>query len=143
MRILLAIIFSTPLFSWAQCDQAISLQYKKVMSSAFAKNYEKCPVIIEATFFKTGYIPNYRVPKKLKKMFIFQCIENETDSGKDVMGNSIGDFFAIDLEKADLVLDLKRGDRLELSGTTFIHSYYGAQLSTFFVVDSLNTVIND
>jgi len=76
--------------------------YKRVMSTTFVKEYEKCPVIITAEYFKDGYPQNYMRPPKLKKMYFFQCV-NIGDSGTamPVTNEIAGDYFVIDKTQAE------------------------------------------
>lgn len=105
------------------------------MSSAFSKDYEKCPVIITVEYFGEGYLKNYRKPSKIKNMYFFQCV-NVGDNGKPApMTNEMsGDFFVIDKTKANDVIELKKGDRIKLTGTTFTQNFWGTELSVFFIV---------
>jgi len=134
-------IITTILYGQTGCPEPKEENYKKVMSSAFAKEYEKCPVIIEAEYFGEGYLKNYRKPSKIQKMYFFQCV-NIGDNGKPapVTNEISGDFFVIDKSKADKVLDLKKGDKLQLTGTTFTQNFWGTGLSTFFIVSELKKI---
>lgn len=134
---ILFILTSLSICSFAQsnCPEADSVSYKKVMSSAFAKDYEKCPVIITAEYFGEGYLKNYRKPSKLKNMYFFQCV-NIGDNGKQapITNEVAGDFFVIVKDKANDIIELKKGDKLKLTGTTFTQNYFGTELGTFFIV---------
>ena len=116
-------------------------KYKKVMSSAFAKDYEDCPVTITAEYFKEGYLKGYRKPRKLKKMYFFQCVaEGEEGTSQPFQKGLSGDFFVIDKKMADQVIEFNKGDKLELTGTTFTQNYYGTEVNTFFKVTEIKKV---
>ncbi|MFN8298115.1 MAG: hypothetical protein U0T75_03345 [Chitinophagales bacterium] len=123
------------------CPEPKEENYKKVMSSAFAEEYKKCPVTIVAEYFGEGYLTNWRKPYKLKDMYFFQCV-NVGEQGKPApLSNEMaGDFFVIDKAKADLVLNLKKGDKLKLTGVTFVQNYVGVEMSTFFIVDKVQKI---
>lgn len=123
------------------CPTPKEENYKKVMSSAFADLYKKCAVIITAEYFGEGYLTNYRKPAKVKDMYFFQCV-NIGEAGKPapVTNEVAGDFFVIEKSKADLVLNLKKGDKLKLTGVTFVQNYVGIEMSTFFIVDKVEKI---
>ena len=137
------LLFSINTFSQTDCTEAKEEKYKKVMSSAFAKDFEKCSVIINCEYFTEGYLNGWRKPNKLKKMYFFQCI-GSGEKGKTVpMSNEMsGDFFVIDKEKADVVLSLKKGDKIRLTGKTFTQNYFGTEVNTFFIVEKLEKLTN-
>jgi len=145
MKNLLFLIALTGLlnFTFAQnkCPEATEENYKKVMSSAFAKDYEKCPVIIVAEYFGDGYLKNYRKPSKIKNMYFFQCV-NVGDNGRQdpATNETSGDFFVIDKSLANEVVDLKKGDKLKLTGTTFTQNYLGTNLNIFFIVNKVEII---
>ncbi|TAG52531.1 MAG: hypothetical protein EAZ27_12165 [Cytophagales bacterium] len=129
------------MFAQTGCPEAKEESYKKVMSSAFAKDYEKCPVIITAEYFGEGYLKNYRKPSKIKKMYFFQCVNIGDNGNPAPLTNEIsGDFFVIDKTKASEVLDLKKGNKLKLTGTTFTQNYMGIELSVFFIVTKVEII---
>ena len=139
MRILILIIlvaiYTIPAYCQTDCVSPHEENYRKVMSPAFAKEYEKCPVTITAEYFTDGYLKNYRKPNKIKNMYFFQCTNiGEIAKPAPLTNEMSGDFFVIDKAKADKVLELKKGDKLKLTGTTFTQNYFGTELSTFFVV---------
>jgi hypothetical protein len=139
------ILFFQITFSTAQskssCPIAKEEKYKKVMSSAFAKDYEKCPVIITAEYFKEGYLKDFRKPSKLKEMYFFQCV-NIGDEGTTTPGTNemAGDFYVIDKDKAEQVLDLKKGDKVKLTGTTYTQKVWGTEVNTFFIVANVEII---
>ncbi len=109
--------------------------YKKVMSSTFANDYTDKVVSIEAEYFKDGYLKNYRKPKKLKKMYFFQCLNIGDNAKEDSFTKEFcGDFFVIEKELADKVLELQKGDKVRLTGSTFVQNYFGTEMSAFFIV---------
>jgi hypothetical protein len=68
------LLFNLNSFSQTDCAEAKQGIYKKVMSSAFAKDFEKCPVIINCEYFTEGYLKGWRKPNKLKKnVFLSMC----------------------------------------------------------------------
>lgn len=140
--LIISLAFATE-FCYAQtdCPPAKEEKYRKVMSSAFAKDFESCPVIITAEYFGEGYMKNYIKPSKLKNMYFFQCI-NIGDNGKPMpLSNELsGDFFVIEKDKANEVLDLKKGDKLKLTGNTFTPNYMGTELSSFFIVQKVEKI---
>lgn len=111
------------------------------MSSVFAKEFEKCPVTITAEYFKEGYLKGYRKPRKLKKMYFFQCVaEGGEGTSQPFQKGLSGDFFVINKKMADKVIDLKKGDKLELTGTTFTQNYFGTELNIFFIVTEIKVL---
>jgi hypothetical protein len=139
-KFIVFILLFTSLLAKAQteCPEPKEENYKKVMSSAFAKDFEKCPVIIVAEYFADGFLKNYRKPSKINKMYFFQCV-NVGDSGKSMpfTKDPVGDFFVIDKSNADKVFGFKRGDKLKLTGTTFTQNYWGTELNTYFIVTKI------
>jgi hypothetical protein len=71
-------------------------------------------------------------------MYFFQCI-GYGEKGKTVpMSNEMsGDFCVIDKEKADVVLSLKMGDKIRLTGKTFTQNYFGTEVNTFLIVEKV------
>jgi len=117
------------------CPEPTKEKYNKVMSSAFAEDFEKCPVMIEAEYLKEGFIKNMRKPRKIKKMYFFQCTSIGGETKPAGFGNELsGDYFVIDKKLADKIIDLKKGDKIKLTGTTFTQNYFGIGLSTYFKV---------
>ena len=138
VNLLLVVLIATKIYAQAECPEPTEVEYKKVMSSAFAKEYEECPVIINAEYFNDGYLKNYRKPSKLKKMYFFQCISIGGKAKSASLSNEMsGDFFVIDKEQADQVLKLIRGDKIKITGTTFTQKYMGTTLNVFFVVSKI------
>jgi hypothetical protein len=134
----LVFVFNFGMIHGQDCPEPTKENYKKVTSSAFAKDYEKCPVIIEAEYFGEGYLNGYRKPKKLKDMYFFQCTAIGGEGTKQAFQNEVtGEFFVIDKSIADLVLELKKGDKIELTGTTFTQNYVGTTLNSFFIVTAV------
>ncbi|MCS6795292.1 MAG: hypothetical protein NZ516_04975 [Raineya sp.] len=131
------------MYAQPNCAEPKVESYRKVMNSAFASEYQKCPVIIVAQFVSDDFPNYYFKPSKLKKMFFFQCV-NADDSGKETLFSDgrKGDFFVIDKAKADKVLSLKKGDKIKITGKTFVHNYLGTVLGVYFIVDDLEK-IND
>lgn len=122
------------------CSKDISEeQYKKVMNLDFSEDFEKCPVIITAEFFKTGYIQGLKKPNKLKKGVFFQCFsEGESPSNDNpLLAGYVGDFFVINKENSDKVFDSKKGEKIKIKGTTFTHKYFGKKLRVIFIVESI------
>lgn len=108
------------------------------MNSAFAENYKDCPVTIRGEYFKDGYLNGYRKPRKLKNMYFFQCVgEGEKGTLQPLQNGLSGDFFVIDKSKAELILEFSKGDKLELTGTTFVQNYFGSELNTFFIATKI------
>lgn len=115
--------------------------YKKVMNPVFSENYRNCPVKIKAEFLREGYIRGYRKPKKLKKKVFFQCVaDNGIPQETMLPGLTSGNFFVIEKEKSDVIFELKKGDKLEIVGTTFTQNYFGKKLNTFFIVSKINKI---
>mgnify|MGYP003611953891 CR=1 FL=1 len=132
------LFFNLNSFSQTNCNEAKEETYKKVMSSAFAKDFEKCPVIINCEYFTEGYLNGWRKPNKLKKMYFFQCVDlGEKGKPAPLSNEMSGDFFVIDKEKADEVLKLKKGDKIRLTGKTFTQNFYGTEINTFFIVEKV------
>lgn len=139
--ILTTLFLNVKAFSQINCTEAKVETYKKVMSSAFAKDYEKCPVIIECEYFTEGYLNGWRKPSKLKKMYFFQCV-GIGDKGKPApMTNEMsGDFFVIEKDKVNEVINLKKGDKIRLTGKTFVQNYFGTEINTFFIVEKVENL---
>jgi len=134
----IAICFVTSFVFGQNCPDPIKEKYLKVTSLEFAKEFENCPVTIEAEFLSTGYLSGYRKPRKLRKMFYFQCVKVGEEGKKQGFNNVIsGQFFVIEKDKADLVFNLKKGDKLELTGTSFTQNYFGTKIAVFFKVSGI------
>ncbi|MCB9205425.1 MAG: hypothetical protein H6603_10650 [Flavobacteriales bacterium] len=117
--------------------------FRKVMSSAFAKEYEDCPVTIEAEYFADGYIDGFMKPRKIQDMYFFQCVEvgGQGKSGL-LQGGLSGEFFVIDKDRAEEIFALKKGEKVEFTGTTFTQKVWfnGKDINTFFIVSKVNKV---
>lgn len=123
------------------CPEPAEENYKKVLSSAFAEDYKDCPVTIEGTYYKDGYANGLRKPKKLKKMYFFQCTDSDgSTSSNPFTKEQSGNFFVIEKDKADAVLEFSPGDALKITGTTFEQNYFGTKLSVFFIVDTIEKI---
>jgi len=141
LLILTLVFFGISTINAKKCPKPTLQKYRKVMSSAFAKEYSSCPVIIEAQYLKEGYLTNMRKPRKLKKMYFFQCTSIGGDTKNAPLTNEpVGDFFVIDKKKADLVLDLKKGQKIRLTGKTFVQKFFGVGLSVFFIVSDIEVI---
>lgn len=137
----ISLFFITTVTFGQDCFEPTEEKYNKVMSSAFAEEFETCPVIIEAEYLKEGYVKNMRKPRKIKKMYYFQCTSVGGEAKPVGLASDLsGDFFVVDKSMADKVLDLKKGDKLKLTGTTFTQNYFGMELSTFFKVTDVSIV---
>ncbi len=125
------------------CPEPTVENYKRVMSTTFVKEYTQCPVVIEAEFFKDGFPKNLLLPARFKKKYLFQCV-NLGDSGSalPLSGEVAGDYFVIDKALADSVLNLKKGDKIRLTGVTFAHSSLAGafQITPFFLVEKIEVV---
>ncbi|QLG46393.1 hypothetical protein [Costertonia aggregata] len=141
-KILLTLCLLTACSIFSQdCPEPKTENYKKVMSSAFAKDYKDCPVTIEGVYFKEGYANGYRKPKKVKKMYFFQCTNSDGNNNSNALTNEeSGDFFVIEKDKADTVIEFQKGDKLKITGTTFIQNYFGMELSVFFIVSDIEKI---
>lgn len=125
------------------CPKPKMENYRKVLSSAFSEDFEDCPVVIEAEYLKDGYMKNWLKPKELENMFFFQCVKINGNTKKAELTNEeIGEFFVIEKDKADIIFDLQKGDKLYLTGVTHTQIYYGKKLSLFFVVSKIEKQIN-
>jgi hypothetical protein len=125
------------------CSDPVRATYSRVMNTSFVKEYTKCPVIIEAEFFKNDYPKNLLKPQKFRKKYIFQCVDiGSYGTAAPFSGESIGDFFVIDKQLADMVLKLKKGDKLRITGTTFAHSSLASafQITPFFIVQKIEII---
>lgn len=138
--LLLFFTLSTGIIQAQDCPSPSKEKYIKVLSESFSDQYVECPVTITATFYKQGFMRGYKKPRKQKKMHTFQCLgENKKPSQLAFATEPSGDIFFIDKSKAGETIDLERGDVLELTGTTYIHKYFGLQ-TTYFIVQSLKKV---
>ena len=141
LLVLIFAMFSGFLYSQNDCAEPKVESYKKVMNAAFAKEYEKCSVIIEAEYFTDGYLNGWRKPSKLKSMYFFQCVSiGEQGKSAPFSSGNVGDFFVIDKNKADEVMSLKKGDKIKLTGKTFTQNFWGTELSTFFIVEKIEKI---
>jgi hypothetical protein len=117
-----------------ECPEPKEENYKKVTSSAFAEDYEDCPVIIVAEYFKDGFMTGYRKPNKLKNMYFFQCVDVGMEGTKAALTNELtGNLFVIEKELADQVLGLKPGDKIRVTCTTFTQIYYGTEIGNYVI----------
>lgn len=140
-KIILAFFIFFSVISLAQepVSPIVHEAYKKVMNSA--DEYKNTPVTITGQFLKVGYLTGFRKPAKLKTMLFFQCTAENTDPTQQPLQTSpSGEFFVIDKNNADLVFSLTSGDKIEMTGTTFIQNYMGTKLSLFFIVTSIKKI---
>ncbi len=136
--LLFAFCLSTIVSFGQDCPKPTKEKYKKVMSSAFAKEFKDCPVIIDAVYFKEGFLNGYRKPKKIKKMYFFQCTDDTGTTKSAGLTNEVsGDFFVINKDLADKVLDLEKGNKISVTGTTFVQNYFGTELGVYFIVKDI------
>jgi len=126
------------------CPDPVEANYNRVMSETFAREYADCPVIIVAEFFANGFPRNFTSPRKFRNKHLFQCVNiGESGSAMPITGEMAGDFFVIDREQAETVLNLKRGDKIRLTGVTDIHrpiGGYGAITNVFFIVQKVEVL---
>ena len=142
---LLILTFLLPMYTMVSfgqdCPKPTKESYQKVMSSAFAKDYNKCPVIITGRYLKEGFLNGMKKPFKLRKMFFFQCVEEGKKGTKQpLQTDPVGDFFVIEKDKADIIFSFSQGDKVEITGSTFTQRYMGIKLSTFFIVTDIKKV---
>jgi len=123
------------------CPDPIEANYNRVMSETFAREFTDCPVIIVGEFFTNGFPRNFVSPRRFRNKHFFQVVSvGETGSAMPLTGEMAGDFFVIDRERADAVLNLRRGDRIRLTGVTDIHrpaTGAGMVTNIFFVVQKI------
>lgn len=129
---------STSIIVAQDCPEPKPENYKKVTSSAFVKDFEDCPVIIEGTYYKEGYAKGYRQPKKLNKMYFFQTLSDDgVPSVNPLSKDETGDFIVVDKQMAVQAIELKRGDKVRLTGTTYQQNYLGQKLHVFFIATNI------
>jgi len=133
-------IVCVSIISAQDCPDPVMEDYTKVLNTAFAKDYVKCPVIIEGMFLQCDLVSGYKPPKKLKKMFFFQCYDIEAGPNTSFGNQQYGDYFAINKDQADKILSFQKGDKLKLTGSTYIYSIMGTVANIFFVVEEVEKV---
>jgi hypothetical protein len=126
------------------CTDTVEVSYKRAMSTNFVKEYEKCPIIITAQYFKDGFPKHYMKPGKLKKKYyFFQCV-NVGDEGESMplTNEIVGDYFVIDEKQADKIIELKRGDKLRITGVTYAHQSLGNAFNIvpYFIVHKIEVL---
>jgi len=133
----IALVF-TSLALGQDCPEPTLQNYKKVTSSAFVNDYKDCPVIIEAVYFKEGYAKGYRKPKKIGKMYFFQTLSDDgTPEINPLSKDETGDFIVVSKELAEKAIELKGGDKVRLTGTTYQQNYLGQKLHVFFIATNI------
>ena len=141
VSVLALALICTSIIVAQDCPEPTPENYKKVTSSAFVKDFEDCPVIIEATYYKEGYAKGYRKPKKLNNMYFFQTLSDDgVPSVNPLSQDETGDFIVVDKAMADEAIELKRGDRIRLTGTTYQQNYLGQKLHVFFIATGLEKI---
>jgi hypothetical protein len=135
---------TTLLFAKKQpCTDTVEVSYKRAMSPTFVKEYESCPIIITAQYFKDGFPGSYLKPMKLKKMYFFQCV-NIGEEGETVplTNEVVGNYFVIDKTQADKVMELKRGDKLRITGVTYAYQSMSNAFNVvpYFVVHKIEVL---
>lgn len=137
----LCVLISTNTLIAQNCPEPKEENYKKVMSSAFANDFKDCPVIIKAEYLKDGFMTGWRKPSKINKMYFFQCVaDGESPKSAPLTNETIGDFFVVDKKNVDVVLSLKKGDKIKATGKTFTQNYFGMNLHTFFIVEKIEKI---
>ncbi|WP_147309605.1 hypothetical protein [Marixanthomonas ophiurae] len=137
---LVCLVISTMAYS-QDCPEPTEEKYINVLGFSFTDEYVECPVIIEAEYLKVGYLKKYNKPRKFKKKFYFQCLPIGGKLKPAPITNEMsGDIFVIDKEMAHMVVGLEKGDKIKVTGTKFIHTYFGKELSTFFNVQHVEKV---
>lgn len=132
--LLLSIVFTcSTVFS----QEAEKEEYSKILNIELGKDFEGKQVTIDAEFFGFG-MANMRKPNKFKAGYIpFRCKEIDGEPLKNGFGGETGDFFFIKKksEFADLVRNLKKGDKVTLTGEVYVTSYMGYKMASFLVYE--------
>ncbi|MGL5913644.1 MAG: hypothetical protein ACRCZB_05715 [Bacteroidales bacterium] len=137
-----AILFASTHYTFSQknsdCPEPSMQNFSKVINLSFAEDYEKCPVVIEADFWEAGaWKGAYRWPRKTKDYVMFQCVPCGEQGTKDALSNNInGQIIMIDKANADIIFSLKKGDKIKLTGCTWINSIMWTK-SVFFIATSV------
>ncbi|MCO5247715.1 MAG: hypothetical protein M9887_02030 [Chitinophagales bacterium] len=135
--IIILSLFASQVYSQSSsdnCPQPIVENYSKVLNVSFASEYKDCPVTIEADFWEAGpWKGAYKYPKKTKSYVMFQCVERGGQGTKAQFSNDLnGQIVLIDKSISDVIFTFKRGDKIELTGTTWTYSFFGVK-SVFFI----------
>lgn len=135
LAVLFAILFFTT--NGTDCPAAKEVPFSKLMNAAFANDYQNCPVITHAEFYSPDRLKVWVYPSKINKQVIFQCI-NVGSQPKSVplSGEAAGESIVIDKDKSDIVFNLKKGDKVKLTGVTYVKKL-GAEIEVYFIASSV------
>ncbi len=137
---LLALICITTINA-TDCPEPKDAPFKKVMNTAFAEDYQKCPTVIHAQFFSSERPKAWMFPAKVNNLVVFQCVAiGEDPKSMPLSGELTGEFIAIPKDKSDLIFELKKGDKVKITGVTWIEKI-GAMGSSAQTVYFMATAI--
>ncbi|WP_430809481.1 MULTISPECIES: hypothetical protein [unclassified Carboxylicivirga] len=116
----------------AQTEKA---EYSNVINVELGKDLKGQTVTIDAEFFGFG-MAGMAKPNKFKVGYIpFRCFEIGGEPEKNSFGGEVGNFFFIKKKNdyADEVKNLKKGDKVTITGEVYINNYYGYKNVNFIV----------
>jgi hypothetical protein len=123
----------------SDCPPPKDAPFKKVMNVSFAEDYLECPTIIHAQLFSSDRPKSWAFPSNLNDFVIFQCIGvGEDPKAMPLSGELTGEFIAIPKNKSDLIFELNRGDKVKITGVTWIYKIDGSNFQTvYFMATSI------
>ncbi|WP_289055530.1 hypothetical protein [Carboxylicivirga marina] len=117
--------------------QTAKEDYSKILNIELGKDFEGKTVTIDAEFFGFG-MANMRKPNKFKVGYMpFRCKEIDGEPLKNGFGGETGDFFFIKKknESANVVKNLKKGDKVTITGEVYINNNLGYKQANFIVYE--------
>jgi hypothetical protein len=126
---LISAIWATTINS-TDCPEPKEVPFQKLMNPTFAKDYQLCPIPTKAEFFSADRPKAWTYPPKVKNQVVFQCVA-QGDQGKamPLSGEVTGEFIVLPKDKSDLVFELKKGDKVKITGVTWVEKGgFGVQI---------------
>lgn len=109
----------------------------KAMNDAFIKDFEKCDIVVEATFYKMG-IENYKPGGyDTKGNATFQVLAHG-EKPHAIFNNSYGTFAGTPKSRSGVLFDLKEGDKIRLRGAPIRYSTFGTKTAAVFHAESVS-----
>lgn len=100
------------------------VSYSRVVNPAYATDYLDANVITEVEFYSAGKANN--VATKIPKGYVvFQIIPiGGSPENAPFGGGLIGDYAFLPKGQSDIIFDLKKGDKIRMTGGTRVQKYY-------------------
>jgi len=127
------IVFIVLLFVSLSAFSQEKKAFSSIMDIDTGAELKDVKIETQAVFFEKGS-GNYRVPNKLKFGYIvFRCYEEGKPIRKGQLNEEVGEFVYVKKDHKNLVKKMKKGQKLNLTGTVFVNNNMGYKQSNFIV----------